>query len=91
MKDKIKKGTIVYYSQCMENIGTFEVLEIRVRTIEDTWFVGVENRSKHAYLFSYKNIGKIVFFTREDALAVVKEREKSCKKIYSEETYYEED
>lgn len=91
MKDEIKKGTIVYYARSMENTGTFEVLDIRVRTVENTWFVGVENRSKHAYLFSYKNIGKTVFLNRKDALTVVKEKEKNCKKICSDEIYYEED
>lgn len=91
MKDKIKKGMILYYAQCMENIGIFNVLDLKIRTVTDEYFVGIENRSKHAYLFSYKNIGKIVFFDRKEALEVVKEREKNCKKNYSNETYYEED
>lgn len=89
-KNNITKGTVLYYAQCLETVGVFEVLDLKVRTVEDTWFVGIENRTKHAYLFSYNNIGKYVFFNRKDALAIVKERQKNYKKSSDEEIYYEE-
>ena len=87
---ELKKGQILYYAQCLENCGVFEVLEIKLRTIEDTWFAGVEKRTRHAYLFSNDDVNKKVFFNREEALAVVKAAEKSCKRKVSNEKYYEE-
>lgn len=88
--ERIKIGAIVYYAQCLNSCGVFEVLELKVRTVEDTWFTGTENKTKHAYLFSYKDIGETVFFDRKDALDAVKEAEKNCNKKISKEKYYEE-
>lgn len=81
----IKKGDIVYYAQCLEPVGVFEVLELTVRTVEDTWFVGLEKKEKQALLFSYKDIDKCIFFERHDALMTVKEAQSSCKKKVSDE------
>lgn len=86
----IKKGDVVYYAQCLEPVGIFEVLELIVRTVEDTWFVGIEKKDKQALLFSYKDIDKHIFFHRHDALMTVKEAEQSCKKKVSDEIYYED-
>ena len=88
--NKIKKGTVVYYAQCLEPCAVFEVLELRIRTVEDNWFVGIENKTKHAYLFYESSIGKTIFFDRKEALDVVKAAEKNCKKRFSDEKFYEE-
>lgn len=91
MEDKkITKGMTVYYSQCLDSCGIFELLELRIRTVEDNWFVGIENKTKHAYLFYDKAIGKEIFFDRQEALKVVKAAEKNCKKRFGYEKYYEE-
>ena len=87
---KIEKGTVVYYAQCMDTVGVFEVLELIVRTVEDTWFVGIEKKDRQALLFSKKDIDKCIFFDRKDALMTVKEAEVNCKKKVSDETYYED-
>lgn len=88
--NKITIGTVVYYAQCLTTTGTFEVLELKVRTVEDTWFVGIDKSTKHAYLFYNKDIGSTIFFNRQEALDVVKTAEKNCKNKYDNETYYEE-
>ena len=88
--NKIKKGQVVYYSQCLESCGIFELLETKVRTVEDNWFVTIEEKTKHAYLFYEHDIGKCIFFDRKEALDVVKTAEKNCKKKFSDEKFYEE-
>ncbi len=88
--NKIKKGTVVYYSQCLEPCAVFEVLELKIRTVEDDWFTGIENKTKHAYLFYEHDIGKCIFFNRKEALDVVKAAEKNCRKKFSDEKFYEE-
>ena len=63
-----------------------------IRTIEidgQVYFVGVDVRSKHSFIFSYKDIGKAIFLNREDAVTKAHEAEKSRPKA-STETYYEE-
>ena len=90
MENVIKKGSTVYYAQCLEPVGVFEVIELIVRTVEDTWFVGIDKKDKQALLFSIKDIDKHIFFDRKDALMTVKEAETSCKKKVSDEIYYED-
>ena len=81
----IKKGDVLYYAQILENVGVFEVLEVTLRTVEDTWMVGVETKEKQAHLFYKKDIDKCIFFNRHDALMTVKEAESSCKRKFTEE------
>ena len=85
----MKKGDIVYYARVIPNI-TYEVCELKIRTIEDTYFVGLENRSKHAFLFNNNALDKNVFYDRKIALQIVKDAEKNKTKEYKE-SYYEED
>lgn len=83
------KGQVVYYARIMPTVDVYEVLELKIRTVEDDYFVGTEKRSKHAYLFGNSAIDKYIFKDRKMALDLVKEAEKN-KKAVSEETYYEE-
>ena len=81
----IKKGDVVYYAQCLEQVGVFEILELTVRTVEDNWYVGIEKKEKQAHLFFAKDIDKCIFFDRKDALMTVKEAESNCKRKFTEE------
>lgn len=87
---QLTKRQVVYYARIIETVGIYEVLELRLRTIEETYFVGTEKKTKHAYLFGVNSINKTVFFDRKQALNLVKEAEKNKKEI-SKEVYYEED
>jgi len=85
----LEKGQIVYYARIVENVGIYEILELRLRTVEETYFVGTEKITKHAYLFGMNSLGESIFFDRQQALKIVKEAEKNKKEV-SKETYYEE-
>ena len=89
MNDKIRKNDIVYYARIMPKLGIFDVYDLKVRTVEDTYFVAIDKRDKKSYLFNFTDINKTVFANREDALYKVKKEEKNKPKI-STETYYEE-
>lgn len=86
---KPKKKDILYYARIIPQTGIYEVCELSVRTIEDTYFVGTDKHDKHAYLFSYSAIGKTVFTNRKEALDLVKEAENNRVSI-PQETDYEE-
>lgn len=86
---EIKKKDKLYYARIIPNSGIYDVCEIKVRTVENTYFVGIDKSDKHAYLFSNDDLNKIIFTSRDDALAKVLSAEKSRKRV-SEETYYEE-
>lgn len=86
----MKKGDKLYYARILESVGMFEVIDLKIRTVEDTWFVGVDNRTKQSFLFGTKCLNNSVFLQRDEALQKVKNAEKHCKRRFSDEKYYEE-
>lgn len=73
----INKGQIVYYARILPTVDIFEILELKIRTVEEDYFVGTDNNTQQAFLFSNKAINKTIFFERKDALKIVKKAEKS--------------
>lgn len=85
----INKGDVLYWSRIVPETGIYEVNELKIRTIEDKYFVGVDKKSRQAFLFSHSALDNIIFSDREDALRQVIDAEKN-KKDFTE-IYYEED
>ena len=85
----LKKKDVVYYTKIITSCGIYDVYELRIRTVEDDWFVGIEKRDEHAHLFNNSDIGNTIFTDRNEAVRKVKEAEKNNMAV-SEETYYEE-
>ena len=85
----MKRKDIVYYARIQPTLGVYEVLELIVRTVENTWFTGMDKRDKRVYLFANKELNKTVFTNRKEALSIVKDAEKNKKKV-TFETEYEE-
>ena len=73
----------------MPTLGTYDVCELKIRTVTDTYFVGTDKRDKRAYLFSYNAVGKCIFSNRKDAVEKAIATEENSPKV-SKETYYEE-
>ena len=59
----LNKGDIVYYSRIMPSIGIFDVYDLKVRTIADTYFVGIDKRDKKAFLLPYSAVGNMYLQT----------------------------
>ena len=89
MNEIHKIGDIVYYARIMPTLGTYDVCELKIRTVTDAYFVGMDKRDKRAYLFSYNAVGKCIFSNRKDAVHKVITAEESSPKV-SKETFYEE-
>ena len=89
MNEIHKIGDIVYYARIMPTLGIYDVCELKIRTVADTYFVGTDKRDKRAYLFSYNAVGKCIFSNRKDAVEKVIMAEESSPKV-SKETFYEE-
>ena len=87
---QLTKGDIVYYARIMPNLGIFDVYDIKIRTVTDTWFSGVEKRDKKVFLFPFSAIDEYVFLNRKDAVDMATNAEENNKKVISTETYYEE-
>lgn len=87
---KLKKKDIVYYTKILPSVGVYDLCELKIRTVEDDYFVGIDKHDKHAYLFNYDSIDKTIFKDRKIALKTVQEAEKNKTKIVSNESCYEE-
>jgi len=85
----LRKNQIVYYTRIIPKSGIYDVYELKIRTVESNWFVGIEKRDKQAFLFLDKEINKTIFVDRNEALNKIKVAEKRKEKI-NEEIYYEE-
>lgn len=83
---KLQKKDVIFYARILEPVGVYEVKELVVRAIRDTWFSAIEKGSKRAYLFPYSLIGKEVFLDREEALSKVLDAEQNKKIVVSDET-----
>lgn len=86
---RLKRKDSLYYARIIPRTRIFEVCELIVRTVRDTWFVAVDKRDKRTYLFNNTDIEKIVFFDRIIALSKVNEAEKSAPKMKCEIEYEE--
>ena len=73
----LKKSDVVYRTRILPTVGVYDLDELKIRTIEDTYFVGVEKRNKTAFLLPYSSIGKTVFLNRKEALQKIREAEKN--------------
>ena len=62
----------------------FDVCQLTIRTVKEDYFVGCDKVDKHAYLFSYSDLGEIVFHDRKQALDKVLVAENNKKKINNE-------
>ena len=89
MNEIHKIGDIVYYARIIPTLGIYDVCELKIRTVTDTYFVGMDKRDKRAYLFSYNTVGKCIFSNRKDAVEKAIAAEESSPKV-SKETFYEE-
>ena len=69
----LEKGDVVYYAKVIPNLGIYEVCELRIRTTKDTYFVGIDERTKNACLFNNDYLDKIVFTNKKEATKIVKE------------------
>ena len=85
----INIGDTLYYARIMPKLDVYDVYELKVRTVEDTYFSTIDKRDKKSYLFSYNDIGNTVFFDWQEAVDKTKEAEKNKPKV-SAEIFYEE-
>lgn len=63
----MKKKDIVYFARFVD-LGIYE---LTIRTVFNDFFVGVDKDTGIAYLFSPNDIGKCVFYDRNDALKTI--------------------
>lgn len=86
---QLKNKDRLFYARIIPRTRIYEVCELIIRTIEDTYFVAIDKKDKHAYLFTYEDIDIILFAKRDNALSKVLDAEKKSPKIKYEIDYEE--
>lgn len=79
----MKKGDIVYFARVVPNL-LYEVLELKIRTVAEDWFVGTDKDSKHAHLLDNSSIDNYVFYDRKKAVKYVVDAEKMRTRSFTE-------
>lgn len=67
------KGDTIYYARSVPSCNIYDVCELTVRTVAETYFAGFDSASKQAFIFNYGD--DRVYQHRVDALNRVKEDE----------------
>lgn len=88
--DRPSVGETLYYAQILPRVGVYNLCDIKVCTLYDTYFAGIDTRDKRRYVFNYTEINQTIFENKLEALEIIKEAEEN-KPIVSDEIYYEED
>lgn len=65
---RLKKKDQVFYLRILPEQDIKEILRLTLRTVTDSYFVGIEEKEQHAFLFYYSDIGKLVFLTYGEVL-----------------------
>ena len=65
-------GNHVYYCEVLPNVGVYEIIELIIRTVGDGYYVGVDEKTKQAQLFTTNMIDEYVFVSRADAIEALK-------------------
>lgn len=86
----LNKGDILYFSRIIPKTGICDVCELYIRTVEETYFVGIDKKDKQAHIFGYDRINEDIFDNRKDALNKVQRAEKNKKYGEPQEVYYEQ-
>ena len=74
----MKIGDTVYLCIVVPNCGIYDILQLTLRTVEETWAVGVDEHTKQAYLFGFNMVGSYVFaehYTAQEALLQFRNKE----------------
>lgn len=70
-------GDTVYWARCYYATGTYDLIELHIRTIYPDCFVGCDPKSGQAFILGYNECDETVFDDRDLALAVVRNAEKN--------------
>lgn len=86
---ELSKGDKLYYARVLSKANVYELIDLKVITVNEKYFTTTENKTKRMFTFNHCDLEKHVFTDRKIALDIVKNAEKNKPKI-NEESYYEE-
>lgn len=82
--EDLEIGDYMYFARVLRSVDVYEMIPLKIRTVnhDDGWFVGLDSKTKAAYLFQERDIGQNVFFNIEEAQSMVKQAKKHRKEVH---------
>lgn len=68
----MRVGEIVYWARILPTHGIYDLIELKIRTVEDFYFVGTDKNTKQAYMFRTHAIYDTIFYERSQALEKIR-------------------
>lgn len=66
---KLNKNDTVYFVKISSNPELADTYDLHIRTVADNYYVGLDSTTtKHAYIFSDRDIDETIFLNKADAL-----------------------
>lgn len=66
---KLNKNSTVYFVKISPNPELTDIYDLHIRTVADDYYVGLDSTTtKHAYIFSDRDINETIFINKADAL-----------------------
>ncbi len=64
----LKKGDIVYFARVLPKVEMYELLDLHIVSINDTYCSGVYSKTKQTFLFKREEAEEVLFSDRKLAL-----------------------
>ena len=76
-------GDYVYFARIVQSCDVYELKSLKLRTVDHDagWVVGLDTKTKGAYLFQASDVGKSIFLSESTAKDVIKEAKKNRKEV----------
>ena len=66
---KLNKNSTVYFVKISPNPELTDIYDLHIRIVADDYYVGLDSTTtKHAYIFSDRDINETIFLNKADAL-----------------------
>lgn len=66
--DGLKKGDTVYFARILPKMEIYELLDLHIVSIYDTYCTGADSKTKQTFLFQRKEAEEVLFSDRKLAL-----------------------
>lgn len=79
--EKLKKGDSVIFARVLPRVGYYELLDLHIVSVYDTYCTGADSKTKQTFSFSKKLAGEVLFFNRNLALDYLKKKKQENRNV----------
>ena len=77
MNEKIRKNDIVYYARIMPKLDVYDVYDLKVRTVENTYFSTIDKKTRKVICFLIMILVRLYFLIGKKLLIRQKKQKRT--------------